>query len=355
MKVFRHILFILNIIAALALILTTLAGTVAPSRGLILSLMAFGYLPMLLLNVAIALLWMLFGRWECLLSMAAIASRYMFIPLFIQFGGCPKVPDAEAHPLMVTVLTYNVHQFQGVDDRPELSDSNAALFLALVREENPDVLCLQEYAAPKRLRVTDSLELLGYNHYYGAHTTSTGIPYGSVIFSRLPITFVKRIDSEKLMADVLKEDKHLRVCCLHMDSYRFDDNDREEIARIRHGEVDSSSRRTLHKVKETILSHEEEWLQQLRPIVSECSVPLVVAGDLNDISSSWLYYQMTKYLKDCFVEQGRGVSSTYNGGFPKVRIDMVLHSEGLKALSYKRIKSPMSDHYPVLTALEIEN
>ena len=63
---------------------------------------------------------------------------------------------------------------------------------------------------------------------------------------------------------------------------------------------------------------------------------------------------MTRSLKDTYVEKGLGFGTTYSGGFPAFRIDMIMHSEGLTTLSYKRIKTPLSDHYPVKVALEFE-
>ena len=82
-------------------------------------------------------------------------------------------------------------------------------------------------------------------------------------------------------------------------------------------------------------------------------MPMLLAGDLNDIPNSWLYTQIAKQMKDCFCEKGMGYSNTYNGGFPRFRIDMVFHSEGWQTLSYRRIKTEISDHYPVLTSLEL--
>ena len=354
MKAIRSILFIVNVLLALGLLSSTLAGAVEPSRWLLPSLLAYGYLPLLAANVLLAAVWLLMRRWEWLLSVAVIALRWSMVGLFFQVGGTAKVPDREEHPAMVTLMTYNVHQFQGRDDQPEHSDSHAAEFLDLVRRQQPDVLCLQEYAAPKTVRVTDSLVLMGYNHYYGAHTSATGLPYGTVVFSRLPVTYVTRLDDEKVLVELLKEQRRFRVCCVHTDSYRFDDSDREEIARMRRGEVQQSSRRTLGKVRETILSHEEEWKRSLKPVVQEHSLPLLLAGDLNDIPNSWLYRQIGREMKDTYCEKGLGMVTTYNGGFPKVRIDMVFHSEGWNTLSYKRLRTDLSDHYPVLTALELE-
>lgn len=368
MKIIRPILFTLNLILAAGLVLTTLAGVVRPSRMLLPSLLAYGYLPLLGANVLMVLLWALMKRWEFLLSVAAIAVRWSMVGLFFQVGGTGKVPDREEHPQMVTVMSYNVHMFYGTGGnvvKLSQTDSNAAKFLALVREHRPDVLCLQEYQPPKTLALTDSLVLQGYNHYYGSHTASSGRPSGTVVFSRLPISYVTRIDNTKLLVELLQEEQRIRVCCVHMDSYQFDNSDREEIERMRHGEVQESSRKTIGKVKETILNHETEWEQHLKQVVTESTVPLVLAGDMNDIPGSWLYQQVTRHLSDTYREKGVGFVTTYNGGdeqllpvgsgwLPKFRIDMVFHSDGLRTLSYRRIKTRISDHYPVLVAMEFE-
>lgn len=352
MKTIRIILVIVNVLVALGLVLTTLAGSVAPSKSMLLSLLSFGYIPMLAANMLAVLLWLVFRRWECIISIAAIAARWAFVGLIVQVGGTSKMPDREAHPQMLSLMTYNVHQFQGLGNDPKQSDSNSMAFLGIVDEHQPDVLCLQEFAAPKTVRLTDSLVLRGYNHYYGAHTSKGGTPYGTVIFSRLPIAYVKNIDQEKLLADIIHDSGNIRICCIHMDSYRFDDNDRQQIEQMRHGEVDTSSRRTLAKVKETILSHEKEWTVSLRDIVDQSSIPMILAGDLNDIPTSWLYGQIASRMTDTYCEKGSGMVATYNGGFPQVRIDVVFHSQGLKTLSYRRIRSDISDHYPVITSFE---
>ena len=366
MKIIRTILFMLSLILAVGLALTTLAGVVVPSRTVVPSLLAYGYLPLLAANVLMALVWGLMRRWEALLPVAVIALRWSMVGCFLQVGGTSKVPPREEHPQMVTLMTYNVHMFQGREMGLEQSDSNAAEFLTLVRQHRPDVLCLQEYAEPKHLALTDSLTLLGYNHYYGTSTSKGDRPRSTVVFSQLPITYVQRIDGTKLLVELMGDSQRLRVCCVHMDSYGFDDSDREEIARMRHGEVQQSSRRTMSKVKETILRHQTEWEQSLHPLVTGSTMPLVVAGDFNDIPSSWLYSQISKELRDCFRDQGFGYSYTYRDAhdhdrgnpqswLPRFRIDMVFHNEGVQTLSYKRLKAEISDHYPVLVALEMGN
>ncbi|MGX8713613.1 MAG: endonuclease/exonuclease/phosphatase family protein [bacterium] len=353
MKVIRIILLILNIFAALGLVATTLAGTIAPSSSIWPSVLAYGFLPLLTLNIAFVLLWLFMGKWQLLISVAAIALRFTFVGAYFQVGGNSDIPPEDEHPGMFTLLSFNLHNFggNGVQSIPE--DSNAIAFLALVREEHPDILCLQEYHPVKGFNVTDSLEYMGYSHYFGAHGSNTK-PSGTVVFSKLPITFVKRIDQQKVMVEISQGESRFRLLCVHMDSYSFDVDDRADIELMAHLKIDSTSSRTLlSKAKGTVLRHEEVWNNQLRSLVSESSLPVIFTGDMNDIPSSWLYAQITKYLRDCFRDEGSGFSSTFNDIFLHFRIDMVFHSSEFTTLSYRRIKTSISDHYPILIAFEM--
>ncbi len=354
MKIIRIILLVLNILAALGLVATTLAGVVEPSKNIMPSVLAYGYLPMLGVNIIFLLMWLFAGKWHFLISTAAIVARFSFIGLFFQIGGTSTVPPAENHPNMMTLMSFNLHNFGGNGIESIPNDSNALAFLSLVREEQPQVLCLQEYTPIRGMNITDSLQLMGYNHFYGAHGTNTS-PSGTVVFSKWPITFVKKVDLQKVLVELLVGDRPVRLLCVHMDSYAFDRDDHNDIEQMAHLKIDSTSRRAMSKAKETVIRHETEWNEQLRPIVSECSLPLVMAGDMNDIPSSFLYSQITKYLDDTYRDKGLGFGTTYNGSFPRFRIDMIFHSKEFTTLSYHRIKTSISDHYPVIVSLELDD
>ena len=79
MKIIRTILFMLSLILAVGLALTTLAGVVSPSRTVVPSLLAYGYLPLLAANVLMALVWGLMRRWEALLPVAVIGLRLYYV------------------------------------------------------------------------------------------------------------------------------------------------------------------------------------------------------------------------------------------------------------------------------------
>ena len=93
MKVIRAILLRLNAILALGLLLTTLAGVVAPSRTVLPSVAVYGYLPLLAANVLMIVVWLLLRRWTWLLSAVVIALRWAMLGYYFHIGGTSQAPE----------------------------------------------------------------------------------------------------------------------------------------------------------------------------------------------------------------------------------------------------------------------
>ncbi len=351
-KLLRIILLIINLIVAGTLILSTLAGVVEPSRMAIVSILSYGYFIFLLMNVVFIIIWLFLSRWEFLVSVAAIAVRFSFVPLFFQVGGTLDVAPEDN---TLKILTLNAHAFDGVDsDTVMKADSGAILFLELIDREQPDVMCLQEFFRPKHVSVVDSLEARGYTYHYGVHGSNTRSQ--AILFSRCKMLKGYAMDRKsKFYADLEKNGKTVRVCCVHLDSYQLTDDDLESFENLSHAKTDSSTHRLMKKLAETTRQHEREWKEELKPLVEGSTIPLVIAGDFNDTPASYIYQQATDLLADPYVEQGRGFGTTYHGPYPAFRIDYILHSRDLEALSYKRITSPISDHYPIVVTLRINS
>ena len=351
-KLLRIILLIINLLAVLALIFSTLAGVVAPSRFVPISILSYGYFLLLLCNVLFVIIWLCLSRWEFLLSVVAIAVRLSFVPLFFQVGG---VQDVEPADDQIKLMTFNTHAFGGLDsDTAMTTDSGAVLFLSIVDEEQPDVMCLQEFFRPRHVSLAESLYARGYRYHYGVRGSSVLSPL--ILFSRCPIERVHDIHSQsKFSVDINKGGQEVRVCCVHLDSYQLTEKDMEALESLTHAQTDSNTHRLMRKFKETTLRHEQEWDEELQPWVESSEIPFVLAGDFNDTPASYLYQKATKYLVDPYVEQGRGLGTTYHGPFPAFRIDYVLHTPDIEALSYKRVRTAISDHYPVVVTLKVKS
>lgn len=345
-KFFRGILLIINIVFVVALLLSTMAGRLAPHQFPKISILSYGYFPLLLVNLIFIIIWLCLSRWEFLLSTATIVLRWSFVPLFFQVGG---TTDADPTDHTLKVMTFNAHGFEGLDEDTLMTrDSGLVMFYQILRDEDPDVFCLQECFATSSNRLRDSLQQYGYIHQHGMHGSGRVSPV--VIFSKYPFDQVFYADkSSKLYADLTKNGHSVRICAVHLDSYQLDVDDLHELEKISHAELDkSSARRILNKFKETTQTHEQEWNDQLKPLIEKTTIPLIIAGDFNDTPASYIYQQITRHLQDPYVEQGRGIGTTYHGPYPAYRIDYIFHSSQLQTMSYKRVKTNISDHYPIV-------
>ena len=68
--------------------------------------------------------------------------------------------------------------------------------------------------------------------------------------------------------------------------------------------------------------------------------------------ASYAYQRLKEIYADAYVEQGSGLSVTYDGMFPAFRIDYVLLDKAFTVDSYKRLKTDISDHYPLIVSFK---
>ena len=79
---------------------------------------------------------------------------------------------------------------------------------------------------------------------------------------------------------------------------------------------------------------------------------MVLLGDLNDVPLSYTLGELRRAgLIDAFREAGRGSGITYGGPVPALRIDYVLATEELEALTASVLKCDFSDHRPTRAVL----
>lgn len=354
-RIIKGLFVALNIVAALLLLVSTLAGTVAPSRIMWPSLLSYAYFPLLLVNVLFILLWLLASSKWFLLSALMILVRAGFVPLYMQLSANSYPASGDT----LRIMTYNVHGCYGasfvseMDKHREQVDSNAAELLRIIDKEQPDVLNLQEFSPRANNTVLlDSLTARGYSYSISARPGTAR--YNTVVFSRCRLLEPVYMDSlERVAVDVVRNGDTVRVMNLHLESYRLDEKDYQLLSATKHGDLPSDSiRSTLGKLKQASLTHEQEW-NEVERFLKASPYPCIVTGDFNDTPASYFYQNAKKYLSDAYRECGKGFCTTYHGKFPAFRIDYVLHSPQLKALSYKRVKSDISDHYPLFVTLQI--
>ena len=342
-KFLKILIIILNVLAAIALLISSLAGLVKPSTNIFVSLASYGYLFLLFINVLFAVFWLcLKSRWF-ILSLAVILLRFNLVHRYVQLGGTEDVEVVSEDD--IKLLSFNVNIFKW-------SDSASRNTLDIVRTEKPDVICFQEFFTNLPYPILDTMKALGYSDMHNFMKTSKGV-YGCTTFSRYKMIKKDKVGGTRtIFTDIVKGSDTIRIYNVHLDSYHLDETDEAEIDKMSHGKVDTvTSRRTMRKFKTTLLKHENE-VALLESHIEQCPYPSLLCGDFNDPPASYAYGRLIKHYSDAFCKKGHGFGSTYNGDFPAFRIDYILFDDNFKALSYKRITSDISDHYPIIATLQ---
>lgn len=344
-KLFHYILLLLNLLCALALLCATLTRWIPPSQSVVPSLFSYAIPYLFLVNAVWIVFWLCLVRWTFLVSLVVCVARIGFVPCYFQLNGTADVAQDPEHNLKV--MTFNAHNFSGSDGSLPI-DTGAIWFVDLLRQENPDVLSIEEFALPPHYKLIDTLESMGYSYRRGIHDRMAGV----TLFSKYPIRSETTMQGYGMMCtDVLWPRQTVRIVSVHLDSYRLTHDETQNLSQLNYS--DTNVRRIFHKTKSTVEHHETEWKEELMPIVTSSPFPLVVCGDYNDTPGSYIYQQFSRKMHDAFVGQGRGYCATFKGGMASFRIDHVFYSDPLEALAYKRLHSDISDHYPVVFVLGV--
>ncbi len=263
----------------------------------------------------------------------------------------------------IRIMSYNVHQFKHVDGETD-RESFANQVINMVREQNPDILCCQEFDGyiPKKTR-PKCIELFaegaGFQYVYYNRKINYG---GNVVFSKYPIAKVSedsgfgKENTYGVMVSVDAGEKgQFHVANVHLLSYMITDSEIEVLTNTSERQnLDTIGKTVLHKLSYAFQKRSEELkdvLEGMPPIEG----PIIVCGDFNEPPLSYNYRQMQKAgFVDTFTKVGRGIKPTYAGKLPLLRIDYVWANDGVTPLNFKRYRYKASDHYPIMLDFKIK-
>lgn len=351
-RVLRYTVIILNIIAALLLLLSYLALYVNPADFWLFAPLGLLYPLLLAINVVFLLYWLI--RWRPLffLSASVVALGIPVMVVLFRF----RIPSPPFDgPRDITVLSYNVnlfHLYAWSEKEPTMLAIDS-----LVREQKADIVCFQEfYVDEKRFTEEFAKTLFGENAHIHYIVDKPNSRYGIATFSRYPIVASGEIHFEgsanaSMFTDLLVEEDTIRVYNNHLQSFRFkprnlsfmrNPNFRKEAEPFVEI-LDLSSR-----MREAIQKRAVQVLQ-VREHIEKSPYPVIVCGDFNDSPISYTYRHMRgDDLSDAFVTAGDGFGATYDGLFPSFRIDYILHSKVFTALDFTVLDCSFSDHFPIV-------
>lgn len=356
-------LFRLGAIAlAIALVMGILAGSVNPRTMQVMPFFGLAYPYILLLNVLLIVWWCIRKRWLfAVATLMIILMGWNSLTTTFGFTG-EKGLGPKADQELIRMMTYNVHSFKPYGE--ENIESVKQQMLSLIENENPDIICFQEYFTRRKgsYDITDSLKrILNKPHYYFVPSAENDYEAtGLAIFSKYPIKQKGEIKFEygwgngSIYADVLVRKQLIRIYNVHLQSISFDKQDYMYLDQVKY-QMDPklyASKRILKMLRNAFRKRSGQ-VDVMKAHMKTCEIPFIIAGDFNDTPASYAVNQMTKSLKNTFKEQGRGFGKTYNGKFPNFQIDYIATTRQFDVVNYRIIEAKLSDHFPVRSDLKL--
>lgn len=335
---------VLLLLAALLLVVSYLSMVINPAKLWLMSIAGLMFVPFLLLNVFL-LFWAFMRRSKAfVIPLMAILPALFFMGRYAHFTGDDEQP-AVLPENVLKVMTWNVGRFS----------HGADTVFAYIREQQPDIVCLQEFKVKDARKVKQYLKakMPGYTSEYYIFTGKNSSA-GNLTLSRLPVRNrgVVKFDGGTNLAifsDYEYAGKVFRVYNCHFESYNI------SFSGIVRGLVKTDKEvftETGDKMKRSI-SRRPKQVDQVFNDIESCPVESFVCGDFNDNPMSYTYSRMMRDRLDTFVEAGDGFGATYSYLWPMLRIDYVLCPKSCTVVSHETPRVKLSDHYPVITEIAL--
>jgi len=341
---FVYTLLLLNLIAVFALGIASVSVYLSPEKLWITAMFGIAFPYLLIVNLIFIVLWIIIKPWFTLFSIVIILAGYQHIGNYLQFSG--KRTSEKG----IRITSYNVKYFMGTTDFP--SKENADHILNFLRQNNADIICLQEVRLNKR-QIFDIKDhkLAQISHMQLAHSSHAG---GQLTLTRFPILFMGEIRFKNsgnmiIYTDIEINTDTVRVFNCHLQSYRLGKKEFSTIDSIDFDTDEKTKAKFLElggKFKSALIKRAEQ-AATLREYIDQSPYPVIVCGDFNDTPVSFTYHTVRGNLEDSFTQSGKGTANTYNGKLPSFRIDYILYSPKFTSYNFGVSTLNHSDHYPI--------
>ena len=346
-----------NLTVGFALLASYLSAYVNPLTTTIFAFLGLAYHYILALNILFALFWLIRGRRKLLLSVIVILIGYN--PFIHHFQIMPG-REAPKESALVKVMSYNVQNMAHSNIGQRDPETRRKIY-DFIGSQKADIACLQEFASKEN----DTAEVFRTIKSLTGFSQCFNIDYNPgdyhinalLILSKLPYfnPGTLSLPGEKKnfggYIDILFQGDTTRVYNLHLESIRLHHEDLQFVEDVTKGQTEQSqlgeaSKSILRKLHYAYKTRARQS-SVVRESLDHCPYPVIICGDFNDTPLSYAYHQISKDLKDSFVNAGYGLGNTFAGNLPPIRIDFIFHSLSLTSYEFKVHTTGLSDHYPV--------
>lgn len=342
---FNKVMYFFNIVLTVLTFLAYVLPFLAPKFFPFLSVLTLVLPLFLIVNGLFFIYWILQLKRQMILSGIVLVLGITFVNKFYKFSSTEQLREEKDF----VVMSYNVRLFNLFQwiERESVKDE----MKAFIDEQNPDILCIQEYSE------TANVDLRVYKHKF-IFMQGNKIKTGQAIFSKFPIIDQGNIEfpeSDNLIvyADIRKGSDTIRVYNMHLQSIKISPDVSEMQEHVEN--IDQQKSQMVFKRIGQAFTKQQLQAEILMKHKKECKFPMIICGDMNNSAFSYVYRSIKGNLNDCFEEAGKGFGETYNFKYYPARIDYIFADKSMKVKSFQNFPQfKNSDHYPIVTRLMVE-
>ena len=261
-------------------------------------------------------------------------------------------------------MSYNVRVFDNF--KWSGKENSGQMLLDFVAKEQADIICFQEFMVKRSgdfglLKISRKLKSTPYKHTKYIHE-GLRTKVGLAIFSKYPIVntggeYLSDRDQLYIYADIKVENDTIRIFNNHLESNHFSQKQLNLIDSLISTSPKEKKNEYLGIIRnmKTAYINRASQANQIQEEISKSPYPVIVTGDFNDTPVSYTYRQISKGLKDAFVQSGKGLSATYREFMLPLRIDYLLHDPEISSSNFITHDVEFSDHRPIQATFWLEN
>lgn len=304
---------------------------------------------------------LLFKKWLAIIPLILLILSWPNIQNYIAIPSLEKTEQTGGTELKVLSYNVNVFDLYNWTNNESAKDS----ILDLIKREDPDVLCLQEFYTENSSKFNTYKVLSNffpYNHFHRGLELPGQRFWGLATFSKYPLSNQRIIgftDNKLNLCQVSEAEidgKKVSIYNMHLNSYHIKEADLNGLNRNHQIQQNlGAAKNLLYKIRGAYQKRMEQVVA-IKDDLNQNKNHSIICGDFNDTPNSFPYTHIVSGLKDLFLERGFAIGGTYRGGtitepFPNVRIDYILCDTLMGVRQFKVLDYPYSDHNPIEAVL----
>lgn len=335
-----------------------IASYISPYESALTPLLGLALPISLIMSAGLFVFWVVQWRYWAWVSLVAILLNLKFLLAMFQF--LPAKPANELNRSF-TIVTYNVHNFNGSAYREDVYRRVAAELGEYLGALGADIICMQEFTEIKPFPIDSVAKALGME-FAAVPKNREGLDLAVFSKYRISEASVLTLDDSKystgvsMFVDIDVPGGPVRVFNNHMQTTNVNATrqffDRQVHARNAKGAIQAAI--LISRIMNMNFKLRATQAERIRREIDASPYPVVVCGDMNDTPASYTYRTLRGDLVDGFKQVGKGYGYTFKEFKKLLRIDYVFYSGSIKGLDYRSDNKPWSDHKPVMMELRVE-